>query len=258
MNKLRYNRAKKIWQQASTDGRELSPPADFELDVYKKMLSRFHVGEFYYYIFNLATVEAEFVSSEAEKILGYPLAEFTPKMFVANLHPEDAERFVSYEQAASEFFDKLEPSERLKYKISYDFRVRCPDGSYKWILQQVSIIQLSESGGAVRTLGVHTDITPLKAGNRASGLSMIGLDGAPSYPNILVAPGSGSASPTLFSEREIEILKLVLAGKKTAEIADLLCVSTHTISVHRKNILRKSGCSSFFEIGQKASVQGWL
>ena len=258
MNMLKFNQAKKIWQQAGADGIALSPPTDFELEVHKKMLARFHVGEFYFYIFNLSTVEVEFVSEQAESVLGYPLEEFSPQMFISKLHPEDADRFVHYEQASSEFFEKLEPTERLKYKMSYDFRVRCADNNYKWILQQVSIIQLSDSGAVVRTLGVHTDITPLKAGNRPSGLSLIGLDGAPSYPNLVVAPGSGTSSPSLFSSREIEILKLILLGKKTAEIAEILFVSKHTISVHRKNMLRKSGCASFFEIGKKAAIEGWL
>ena len=255
---LKFNQAKQIWQRASTNSEALAPPKDFELEVHKKMLARFHVGAYYFYIFNLSTVKAEYISEEAPSVLGYPLEEFSPQMLISKLHPEDVDRFISYEKSCGEFFEKLPPLERLKYKASYDFRVRCANGKYKWILQQTSIIQLDESGGPVRSLGVHTDITPLKAGDRPSGLSMIGLEGAPSYPNLVVAAESGTASPSLFSSREIEILKLILSGKKTAEIADLLYVSTHTISVHRKNMLRKAGCSSFFEVGKKAAIEGWI
>jgi len=41
-----------------------------------------------------------------------------------------------------------------------------------------------------------------------------------------------------------EVLHLVLCGKSTLEIAELLAVSVHTINSHRKNILSKSQCSS--------------
>ena len=40
------------------------------------------------------------------------------------------------------------------------------DGSYIRILHQASIVQMDESGGLIRTLGVHTDITHLKREGR--------------------------------------------------------------------------------------------
>ena len=41
------------------------------------------------------------------------------------------------------------------------------------------------------------------------------------------------------SPREIQILKFVVAGKITKEIASDLGLSTHTVYTHRKNIMRK-------------------
>ncbi|WP_081643090.1 LuxR C-terminal-related transcriptional regulator [Sphingobacterium paucimobilis] len=35
-------------------------------------------------------------------------------------------------------------------------------------------------------------------------------------------------------------------------------LSPHTVSVHRKNILRKSNCKSFVELGSKALREGWI
>ena len=50
------------------------------------------------------------------------------------------------------------------------------------------------------------------------------------------------------TERELEITKLVAAGKKNKEIAEELNISPHTIHTHRKNILRKLGVSSALEL----------
>lgn len=48
-----------------------------------------------------------------------------------------------------------------------------------------------------------------------------------------------NCDPTVLSERETEIVRLIAAGKTTAEIAERLSLSKHTISTHRKNILKK-------------------
>lgn len=50
------------------------------------------------------------------------------------------------------------------------------------------------------------------------------------------------------TERELEITKLVAAGKKNKEIAEELSISPHTIHTHRKNILKKLGVSSALEL----------
>lgn len=46
------------------------------------------------------------------------------------------------------------------------------------------------------------------------------------------------------SEREIEVLKLLVEGNANKEIADKLNISTHTVISHRKNISLKTGIKS--------------
>ncbi len=48
--------------------------------------------------------------------------------------------------------------------------------------------------------------------------------------------------------REKEIITLLANGKSSNEIADQLFISAHTVSTHRKNIIRKIECSSFAEL----------
>ncbi len=251
MDLLKFDEAKLIWKQISQHAEEIQLPTSFELEVYKTLLARFHVGAYYYYIFNLSTIEIEFVSPEIETVLGYSPNSFSPKMVFNNLHPEDQERFVNFEKEVASFFSTIEADEILNYKVSYDYRLRCADNTYKWILQQISIIQSNENGAILRTLGVHTDITHLKTDDKPSGLSIIGLDGNPSYLNIHHPEEDTTCPNAIFTKREREILQLILSGKRTSQIATLLSLSPQTISTHRKNILRKSGCATFFEIGQR-------
>lgn len=46
------------------------------------------------------------------------------------------------------------------------------------------------------------------------------------------------------TERETEVLKLLVAGNANKEIADKLSISTHTVITHRKNISQKTGIKS--------------
>jgi DNA-binding CsgD family transcriptional regulator len=41
------------------------------------------------------------------------------------------------------------------------------------------------------------------------------------------------------SEREYEVLVQIVKGLSNKEIADILCISVHTVITHRKNITRK-------------------
>lgn len=55
-------------------------------------------------------------------------------------------------------------------------------------------------------------------------------------------------SPTVLTQREIQVVNLLAAGKHTKDIAAELHLSTHTVYTHRKNILRKLGVRNVQEL----------
>lgn len=259
MEVIRFDEMKKTWHQIARhhDGAVLP---SFELELYRKMLDIFHVGDFYYYILNIAQVEMEFVSDTVQKVMGIAPEHFTVEFIFDNIHPDDKDRFIAYEQKVTAFFNSLSPEKVMKYKVSYDYRLRSADGSYRWILMQTITIQSNEEGAVIRVLGVQTDITHLKTDHTGSGLSFLGMEGEPSFYNVSVAPSTKALIPSgnLFSRRETEILNLILAGKSSVEIAAMLHLSIHTINTHRKNIFSKSDCKTLVELGAKAIKEGWL
>ena len=62
------------------------------------------------------------------------------------------------------------------------------------------------------------------------------------------------ASPLTSTEEEI--LKLIAMGKTTKEIANIRCLSTHTIMTHRKNIFRKLKVNNIHEVTKYAFRAG--
>lgn len=69
--------------------------------------------------------------------------------------------------------------------------------------------------------------------------------------NILLAQekeGETDCAATVLSEREVEIIRLIANGYTTRQIADTLFRSFHTITTHRRNIMKKLGINSASEL----------
>jgi len=61
---------------------------------------------------------------------------------------------------------------------------------------------------------------------------------------------------TVLSEREGQVLSLISMGFTSAQIADKLFISQHTVNTHRKNILRKTFCKGTADLAIFALTAG--
>jgi DNA-binding CsgD family transcriptional regulator len=52
----------------------------------------------------------------------------------------------------------------------------------------------------------------------------------------------------MLSKRESEVLRYVLEGKTSNEIAESLFISVNTVHTHRRNILKKTGAGSIVDL----------
>jgi DNA-binding NarL/FixJ family response regulator len=62
----------------------------------------------------------------------------------------------------------------------------------------------------------------------------------------------------VLSERELEVLTLIAKGLTTADIAEALFLSPHTVHSHRKRIFKKLNIRSASEATRYAVTHGWL
>ena len=65
-------------------------------------------------------------------------------------------------------------------------------------------------------------------------------------------PPASGASPSVLSARELEVARLVAAGRSSKEIASDLDLSTRTVEKHRANIMEKLG------VREVASLVRWV
>lgn len=224
-------------------------------EIINRYMDVFHIGDFFYVIFNTRTTEMEYINPGIKKVLGYSPEEFDLSIVLNNIHPDDLPYYYHYEQNAVKFFSSLHQDLFFKYKFSYDYRLKTRTGDYKRVLQQIVPIYYFPEGG-VRTLGIFTDLSHLNIQGIPK-LSFIGMDGAPSYYNVHLKE-EFHLSSSLFTKRESEILSYIVQGMKSEDIARLLSRSLFTVMTHRKNILKKSGCGNMQELLVKVVREGWV
>ena len=94
-------------------------------------------------------------SSRWKEMLGYSDVDILPTNheWVSRIHPEDQAYVAGAMQAYLEGKTEI-------YVVEY--RLRCKDESYKWILGRGMVVSRSEDGKPLRMIGTHTDITERK------------------------------------------------------------------------------------------------
>lgn len=243
-----------MWDDISRD--VVVDDKDFDLAVHKKLLDIFHVGNYYYYVFDIKNIEFKFLSPSVLDVLGYEVQEVSLPFFMSLIHPDDQATFLNHEATGVDFYKQLPNRKLAKYKMSYDYRLRTKSGRYIRILQQVVTLKYDQNNNLLYTFGVHTDISHLKKNNESI-LSFIGLEGEPSF--IDVKPKElYKESGEIFTPREREVLFHILKGEQSQEIADKLFISVHTVNTHRKNILAKTDTKNTIELAIKIVTEGLI
>lgn len=246
--------AQKLWTNASIDG-------DFKkvllkLELHEKIMETFHVGPYYYFVFDLISSEFKFMSESVKDVLGYDAHDIDAGFLLSKIHPQDRPIFLNNENTSSDFLNKLPIDKIAKYKFSFDYRILNGQGVYNRILQQSIVLQHDDSGKIGSTLIIHTDITNIKSDNKSK-LSFIGLGAEPSYHDV-AAKEFYLPSKELLSKREKEILQELMNGANSEEIAKKLFVSRYTVDTHRKNILAKTNTKNTPELINKIITEGLI
>lgn len=109
------------------------------------------------------------LSRRWKEMLGYAESELmvTALSWSELIHPDDREATI---QALVDYIAGHAPA------YSREMRMRCRDGSWKWILTRGAIVSRDADGKALRTIGTHTDISRLKENEEALRASYSRID----------------------------------------------------------------------------------
>jgi PAS domain S-box-containing protein len=107
-------------------------------------------------VWDLNMITREQVYSRSWKaMLGYSVDEIgtSSTEFTDRVHPDDLPRMRSVSLAYQKGRTAVN---------SVELRMRCKDGSWKWIQARIMMIVRDDQGRAVRMIGTHTDISERK------------------------------------------------------------------------------------------------
>ena len=96
-----------------------------------------------------------FYSKESIQIIGYSESDIknTSKFWDDKVHADDKdEYFKDFNRFLEGYIDFYEN----------EYRIRCKDGSYKWILDKAKVVEKDKNNKSTCIIGTHTDITSSK------------------------------------------------------------------------------------------------
>lgn len=224
----------------------------------------FAVGPFYYYMIDFFDFSISHISQGFQEAHGVePIQIKTVNDILEFTHPDDLSTVVKAEEMAFSLMKNTIGMEKImEYKFSYNFRFKTASGNYQLYNHQSLVLTTDDKGNFGKSLNIHTNINHLTSNNNKK-LSLIGLSGHPSFLNLdIYDSADGHQKEVLplkkFSNRELQIIKMIAGGKDNNEIAAQLFISASTVKSHRKNILAKSGCKNTIELVVRSTSEGWI
>jgi hypothetical protein len=186
-------------------------------------------------------------------MIGIDPAEVTPYHFFEATHPDDIQRHNLGRTKLFKLAQDLFIAKKGDALLSTNLRIRNSHGNFTNMLIQCYLFFTELPVRTVFLLQVHTDIDwykKIKHGYHyfiGSDMSFF------RYPDDdLLKTGN------VFSDREFEIIRLILTGLDSEQIADKLFLSVYTVNTHRRNILKKTGEKSMSKLIYNLKERGLL
>lgn len=203
------------------------------------------VGNWFCFVGNTHAQKLEMVTGNSLEVIGYTPDEIIRNnaRFVAELiHNADFKFVTSVMSMAMQYVNDIPLNQRpMVYVVFYNRSVR-KDGRTIITQNQNIPIVFDENNIPFIFSNIITDITHLGPNNIPAALLVNKYTGV----NLHIDPQNLRLKPfhSIFTDREMDIIRLLIQGKNSREVAGLLNISPETVRTHRKNILAKAGLTN--------------
>lgn len=213
------------------------------------------------FVLDSPSAQYPFVNKGTKQVMGFPDyalkeggAEFTTSRF--DVSDAVVREMMRYQL---EFFaeNKIQNPDKIRYKTG--FTILDSKGNIRYVIQQYRAILCPILG---LPLGFYGTVNWIKGlGKETKMFQEI---------EVLNQETNGWTTTSycefyaeidddkLLSKREIEILRLIADGLNSIQISNKLCVSSHTVNTHRKNMLRKTNSQNTAELLAFALRVRWI
>ena len=128
----------------------------------------------------------------------------------------------------------------------------CPE------IKIIAVTSMPEASWLKKARAIGIDSFWYKEASKESILQVMDrtIAGESVYPDSVQPVKLGFATSTEFTERELEVLRIMTTGVSNAAIAKQLCISESTVKNHIHHMLEKTGCESRTALAIQARVSG--
>lgn len=194
-----------------------------------------------FFVFDLTAAEISHFGG-IKKMFGYELENLDLTFVIEKMHPDDVHQVQAILQNVIEqTINTAIPKYTNILKLTSRFRKS--NGEYISVMSENFIIQTDKNNLVQSVLVRYTDVSFLNDSDVVDW--WVNTD---FINRKVIVESIYGKEKDIFTDREKEIILLMMLGTKNDKISDELNISKHTVSTHRKNILSKSNCSSMQEL----------
>lgn len=204
----------------------------------------------FFCITNTQDLIFEYVSKNYNACLGLDAKEIKEKgmrYFWSRIHPEDIESWLQALNSLMKFTLSEIPKEKRKgASYTWNFRFKNAQGTYVNIIQNTTPLIFDSENKPIIGLAHYTVLHPdVKLDITASAKL---LNSEQEYETIYFNSFSQKLLHDGVTNRERDIIRLLILDKTSKEISEKLNISSHTVDTHRRNILKKLDITSTGEL----------
>lgn len=215
-----------------------------ELDAYLPYSSTF------YCITNTQDLTFEYVSKNYKSCLGLDGNELLEKgmqYFWSRIHPDDIQGWLeSLNQLMKFTLTEIPVGSRKLMSYTWNYRFKNSDDQYVNIIQNTTPLEFDSEMKPIIGLAHYTVVDPRLEFPISASAKL--LNSQNEYETIYFNSFSQKLLSNGITNRELDIIRLLVLKKTSKEIAEKLNISPNTVDTHRRNILKKLNLGSTGEL----------
>ncbi|WP_243472271.1 MULTISPECIES: LuxR C-terminal-related transcriptional regulator [Winogradskyella] len=204
----------------------------------------------FFCITNTQDLTFEYVSKNYKASLGLDPNELKEKgmrYFWSRIHPEDIEFWLQALNSLMKFtLSEIPKEKRQDASYTWNFRFKNAQNIYVNVVQNTTPLIFDSENKPIIGLAHYTIMHPdVKLDITASAKL---LNDKQEYETIYFDSFSQKLLHDSVTNRERDIIRLLILDKTSKEISEKLNISSHTVDTHRRNILKKLDITSTGEL----------
>lgn len=208
------------------------------------------INSTFFCITNTQSLTFEYISKNMFSCIGLEKSKLQEKgmeYLWSKMHPDDIECWLKAMKELMQFtLSEIPKKNRSKMSYTWNYRLQNAKGSYVNIIQNTTPIEFDEFNKPIIGLAHYTVVGPHLNMDVCASAKFLNENNE--YETLYFNNFSRKLISNGLTNRERDVVRLLVLNKSSKEIAANLFISSNTVDTHRRNILKKLNISSTGEL----------